>query len=251
MSQPPEGPAEGTPHAPPDASAADPGADSRSLLTSTAVMAAGTVVSRLSGFVRGILLAAALGVGPARRRVQHRQHRPEHALHPAGRRRHERRAGAAAGARDEERPGRRGGLHQPDHDPRRAVPRARDGAARRRGSAADAAVPRPGVLHPCPGGAARVGDRLRALLPAAGVLLRDVRAGRPGAQLPRSLRTDDVGADREQRGGGGGARDVPAHPRPGRGGRRRAEGSPPAPRRCSASARRSASSCSSSCWCPT
>src|SRR4029079_39434 len=40
----------------------DPGADSRSLLSSTAVMAAGTIVSRLSGFVRGILLAAALGV---------------------------------------------------------------------------------------------------------------------------------------------------------------------------------------------
>ncbi len=65
VSQPPEGPAEGT-HAPLDEPAAgtgDSGADSRSLLTSTAVMAAGTVVSRLSGFVRGILLAAALGVG--------------------------------------------------------------------------------------------------------------------------------------------------------------------------------------------
>ncbi len=37
--------------------------ESRSLLSSSAVMAAGTVVSRLSGFVRGILLAAALGVG--------------------------------------------------------------------------------------------------------------------------------------------------------------------------------------------
>ncbi len=36
---------------------------SRSLLSSSAVMAAGTIVSRLSGFVRGILLAAALGVG--------------------------------------------------------------------------------------------------------------------------------------------------------------------------------------------
>ena len=35
----------------------------RSLLGSSAVMAAGTIVSRLSGFVRGILLAAALGVG--------------------------------------------------------------------------------------------------------------------------------------------------------------------------------------------
>jgi putative peptidoglycan lipid II flippase len=34
-----------------------------SILSSSAVMAAGTVVSRLSGFVRGILLAAALGVG--------------------------------------------------------------------------------------------------------------------------------------------------------------------------------------------
>jgi putative peptidoglycan lipid II flippase len=42
----------------------DPGRDAagRSLLSSSAVMAAGTVVSRLSGFVRGILLAAALGV---------------------------------------------------------------------------------------------------------------------------------------------------------------------------------------------
>ena len=34
-----------------------------SILSSSAVMAAGTIVSRLSGFVRGILLAAALGVG--------------------------------------------------------------------------------------------------------------------------------------------------------------------------------------------
>ena len=38
-----------------------PDAGSRSLLTSSAVMAAGTVVSRASGFVRGALLAAALG----------------------------------------------------------------------------------------------------------------------------------------------------------------------------------------------
>ncbi len=42
---------------------AAPGPGSGSLLSSSAVMAAGTVVSRLSGFVRGILLAAALGVG--------------------------------------------------------------------------------------------------------------------------------------------------------------------------------------------
>ena len=37
--------------------------DDKSLLSSSAVMAAGTVVSRLSGFVRGALLAAALGLG--------------------------------------------------------------------------------------------------------------------------------------------------------------------------------------------
>jgi putative peptidoglycan lipid II flippase len=49
----------------PDAHQVDsgPGSGSRSLLSSSAVMAAGTIVSRLSGFVRGILLAAALGVG--------------------------------------------------------------------------------------------------------------------------------------------------------------------------------------------
>jgi putative peptidoglycan lipid II flippase len=38
-------------------------AENRSLLSSSAVMAAGTVVSRLSGFVRGALLATALGLG--------------------------------------------------------------------------------------------------------------------------------------------------------------------------------------------
>ena len=52
---------------PPEGSAetddALPHAGSRSLLSSSAVMAAGTIVSRLSGFVRGILLAAALGLG--------------------------------------------------------------------------------------------------------------------------------------------------------------------------------------------
>lgn len=37
--------------------------DDRSLLSSSAVMAAGTVVSRMSGFVRGALLATAVGLG--------------------------------------------------------------------------------------------------------------------------------------------------------------------------------------------
>ncbi len=60
MSQTPSGPAaDPTPGGP----ATAPDTASRSLLSSSAVMAAGTIVSRLSGFVRGILLAAALGVG--------------------------------------------------------------------------------------------------------------------------------------------------------------------------------------------
>lgn len=40
-----------------------PGVRTPSILGSSAVMAAGTIVSRLSGFIRGILLAAALGIG--------------------------------------------------------------------------------------------------------------------------------------------------------------------------------------------
>jgi putative peptidoglycan lipid II flippase len=45
----------------PTASDSDTDRESRSILSSSAVMAAGTVVSRASGFVRGALLAAALG----------------------------------------------------------------------------------------------------------------------------------------------------------------------------------------------
>ncbi|HEX5772520.1 MAG TPA: lipid II flippase MurJ, partial [Nocardioidaceae bacterium] len=45
-----------------EASGPDPEDQERSsILSSSAVMAAGTVVSRVSGFVRGALLAAALG----------------------------------------------------------------------------------------------------------------------------------------------------------------------------------------------
>ncbi len=40
-----------------------PGAESRAILTNTAVMAAGTVLSRLTGFARAALLVAALGSG--------------------------------------------------------------------------------------------------------------------------------------------------------------------------------------------
>ena len=49
------------PTGPNDPSEPDPDRESRSILSSSAVMAAGTVVSRASGFVRGALLAAALG----------------------------------------------------------------------------------------------------------------------------------------------------------------------------------------------
>ena len=49
--------------------------------------------------------------------------------------------------------------------------------------------------------------RLRPTLPAADLLLRDVRADRPDPQRPRPVRADDVGADRQQphldRGAGG------------------------------------------------
>ncbi len=44
-----------------EAGPTDDGSDSRAILGASAVMAAGTVVSRASGFVRGALLAAALG----------------------------------------------------------------------------------------------------------------------------------------------------------------------------------------------
>ena len=154
----------------------------------------------------------------ARRRVQHRQHGAEHALHPAGRRRGQRRAGAAAGPGDEERRGRRRGVHQPGHHPGRAVPRPGHRAAGRRRAAADAALPRPRLLRPRAGRPAGVGRRLRPLLPAAGVLLRHVRAGGPGAELPRPLRPDDVGADRQQRDRGGRPGRLPDHDRPGPGG---------------------------------
>ena len=41
------------------------------------------------------------------------------------------------------------------------------------------------------------------LLPAAGLLLRDVRAGRADPQRTRQVRADDVGPDRQQRHLGG------------------------------------------------
>ena len=105
-------------------------------------MAAGTVVSRLSGFVRGTLLAAALGVG-LHADVFTIANTVPNMLYILL-------AGGVFNAvlvpqlvramKNDAR--RRRGLHQPDHDAGRAVPRRGDRAAGGRGAAADAAVPR-------------------------------------------------------------------------------------------------------------
>ena len=94
-----------------------------------------------------------------------------------------------------------------------------------------------GYAGPEHGRAARLGHRLRPLLPAAGLLLRDVRAHRTGAQRARPLRADDVGADRQQRHLDRGAGRLPGRlrPRPGDRGVRRLH--PAARSCCSASAR--------------
>ena len=55
----------------------------------------------------------------------------------------------------------------------------------------------------------RLDDHARLLLHAAGLLLRRVRAGRAGTQRPRPVRSDDVGADRQQRGLDRGPADLP------------------------------------------
>ena len=73
----------------------------------------------------------------------------------------------------------------------------------------DAALPRPGYFEPDAERPARVDRRLRPLVPAAGLLLRHVRAGRAGPQRARPLRADDVGADRQQRHLGRGAGRLP------------------------------------------
>ena len=168
-------------------------------------MAAGTVVSRLSGYVRSILLAAALG-DLLHADVFNVANTVPNMLYILL-------AGGvfnavlvpAAGARGQERRGPGRGLHQPGRHPRRAVPRRRHGAARHRGAAADAAVHR----RRLPRRGARGGGRPGPLLPAAGLLLRHVRPGRPDPQLPRPVRPDDVGADRQQRHLGRDAGDLP------------------------------------------
>ena len=66
-------------------------------------------------------------------------------------------------------------------------------------AAAAAALGRRQLLHrPRSRRRARVADRLRPLVPAADLLLRHVRAGRPDPQRSWPVRADDVGADRQQ-----------------------------------------------------
>ena len=95
---------------------------------------------------------------------------------------------------------------------------------------------------------AAVGVRADVVVHAAGLLLRRVRAGRPDAQRTRAVRPDDVGADRQQRGRVRGAR----RSTPSSGARpTAATASPPRRWSCSAPARRSASRCRRWCSCRT
>ena len=231
---------------------ADPEPTRDSLLSSTAVMAAGTVVSRLSGFVRGILLAAALGVG-LHADVFNIANTVPNMLYillaggvmnavlvpqlvramkndPDGGEAYTNRiitlAGAVPGGRD-------GGcswsaaplLMRLFLDPEFFTP--------------ELAAQRDSVI-----------DFARYCLPQVFfygmfVLVGQVlnSRGRFGPMMWAPIANNVVAVAVLD--------DVPDHHRPGRRARRRAAGSPPAPRPCSASARRSASSCSSSCCCPT
>ena len=152
----------------------------------------------------GVLPAHPAGVPvrqrhPPGRHVHPGQHGAQQHVHPAGRRRAQHRPGAADRPGDPKRRRPRRGLHQPDHDRRPAGPR-RDHPAAHPGRAGDhSALLRRRVEGPRPRRAVRLDDHARLLLHAAGVLLRRVRAGRPGAQRPGQVRSDDVGADRQQR----------------------------------------------------
>ena len=185
-------------------------------------MAAGTVVSRLSGFVRSALLVAALGNGLHADLFNIANTVPNMlyillaggifnaVLVPA------------AGAGDEERRRRRRGLHQPRHHAGRRSSSARVTVLLVRGRALgdERSTSTPSTTTAA-GRPAGVGHRLRPLLPAAGLLLRHVRPGRPDPQLPWPVRADDVGADRQQPDRGRGARGLPGGLRPDRGAERR------------------------------
>ena len=101
MSDDPGDPQVTTPSEPSETAAQASETTSSALVRNSSVMAAGTTVSRVLGFARTAVLAAAIGTAAGRLDLQRRQHRPEHHLHPAGRRRPQRRARAAARARHE------------------------------------------------------------------------------------------------------------------------------------------------------
>ena len=219
------------------------GTNDRSVISNSAVMAAGTVVSRLSGYVRSILLAAALG----------------NLLH------------ADIFTIANTIPNMlyillAGGIFNAVLVPQlvRAMRNDEDRGEAYTNRVVTLAglflglvtvllvVAAPYVMsiflsaslgRPLAGRRARLARRLRPAVPAAGLLLRDVRAGRADPQLPRPVRPDDVGADRQQRGQRwcvlviylGRLRQPDSDRR----------GSPPARSCCSASARRPASRCSS------
>ena len=177
-----------------------PEGEQEQLLAASAVMAAGTVVSRFSGYLRSLLLAAALGnllhadlftigntvpnmlyillAGGIFNAVLVPQLVRAMASDTDGGEAYTNRVVTLSalflGAGDR-RPGRRRALG----DGHLLVARLR---------------------RPPAGRPARVDRRLRAVLPAAGLLLRDVRAGRAGAQRAPAVRADDVGADRQQPG---------------------------------------------------
>ena len=123
----------------------------------------------------------------------------EQPVHPVRRRRPQHRAGAPDRARHEERRGRRQGLHEPDHDRVHACRPGRDRGPRRRSAARHLDLLRRQVAHPGRRGPLPVDGPADDALPATGLLLRRVLPRRPGAQRPRRVRPDDVGADREQR----------------------------------------------------
>ena len=171
-----------------------PGA-SGGILRAAGTMAVATLVSRITGLLRTMVLAAALGVGARQRRLQHRQHAAQHRLRAAARRRPHLGRRPAAGAR----PGAGRATAAPRYAQRLATI-AIAGlvvvtvAGHPGRAAADLAVrhhrrPRPGAAGQLAGAHPAGRDRL----------LRHRRAGPGDPELPRRLRPAGLGAGAQQR----------------------------------------------------